>query len=72
VLEDSNYKKGELDGSAIFNDPLGNLVSKGNFKNGKKSGIWEFYQDGKFIKKENMNKYKRRKPTPSKTNPTEK
>lgn len=72
VLEDSNYKKGELDGSAIFNDPLGNLVSKGNFKNGKKFGIWEFYQDGKFIKKENMDKYKRRKPTPSKANPTEK
>jgi antitoxin component YwqK of YwqJK toxin-antitoxin module len=71
VLEDSNYKKGQLDGPAIFNDPLGNLVSKGNFKNGKKSGIWEFYQDGKLIKKENMDKTKRRKPTPPKANPIE-
>ncbi len=69
MLEDSNYKKGQLDGPAIFNDPLGNLVSKGNFKNGKKSGIWEFYEDGKLIKKENMDKAKRRKPKLPKANP---
>ena len=71
VLEDSNYKKGQLDGPAIYNDPLGNLVSKGNFKNGKKSGTWEFYQDGKLIKKDNMDKIKRRKPTRPKANPIE-
>ena len=71
VLEDSNYKKGQFEGLAIFNDPLGNLVSKGIFKNGKKSGIWEFYQDGKLVKKVNMDKTKRRKPTPPKANPIE-
>ena len=71
VLEDSNYKKGQFEGLAIFNDPLGNLVSKGYFKNGKKTGIWEFYQDGKLIKKENMDKTKRRNSTRQKANPIE-
>lgn len=69
VLEDSNYKQGELDGPAVFNDPLGNPVSKGLFKNGKKVGFWEFYQDGKLLKKENMDKVKRRKSAPVKANP---
>ena len=71
LLESSNYKKGALDGFAIFNDPLGNLVSKGNFKNGKKSGIWEFYQNGKLVKKDNMDKIKRKKPSRTKANPLE-
>lgn len=69
LLEDSNYKKGELDGPAVYNDPLGNLVSKGNFKNGKKTGTWEFYQNGKLVKKDNMDKIKRKRPTRPKTNP---
>lgn len=69
VLEDSNYKKDQLDGPAVYNDPLGKLSSKGNFKNGKKVGIWEFYKDGKLIKKDNMDKIKRKKPTRPKTTP---
>ncbi len=71
VLESSNYKKGVLDGPAIFNDPLGNLVSKGNFKNGKKTGMWEFYQNEKLVSKDNMDKIKRKKRTPTKANPLE-
>ncbi|WP_298221774.1 hypothetical protein [Flavobacterium sp.] len=71
ILEDSNYKKDQLDGPAVYNDPLGNLVSKGNFKNGKKSGTWEFYQDGKLVKKDNMDKIKRRKPARPVENPIE-
>ena len=69
VLEDSNYKNDQLDGPAIYNDPLGKISSKGNFKNGKKVGTWEFYKDGKLIRKDNMDKIKRKKPTRPKTNP---
>lgn len=69
ILEDSNYKKDQLDGPAVYKDPLGNLVSKGNFKNGKKTGVWEFYQDGKLVKKDNLDKIKRKRPTRPKTNP---
>lgn len=61
VLEDSNYKNGQLDGPAAYYDPLGKLVSKGVFKNGKKVGFWEFYKDGKLVKKDNMEVIKKRK-----------
>ena len=70
VLEDSNYKNGVLDGSAVYNDPLGKLVSKGVFKNGKKVGNWEFYENGKSVKKENDDNIKRKKPTKPKKTPT--
>lgn len=69
VLEDSNFKNGQMDGPAIYNDPLGNLVSKGNFKDGKKSGMWEFYENGKLVKKDNMSVIKRNKPTKPKLEP---
>lgn len=71
VLEDSNYKNDQLDGPAIYNDPLGKPASRGNFKNGKKVGMWEFYQDGKLVKKDNVDKIKRRKPARPKENPIE-
>lgn len=61
VLEDSNYKNGQLDGPASYYDPLGKLVSKGIFKAGKKVGFWEFYKDGKLVKKDNMDVIKKRK-----------
>jgi antitoxin component YwqK of YwqJK toxin-antitoxin module len=69
VLEDSNYTNGQLDGPAVFKEPNGNLASKGNFKKGKKSGIWEFYEKGKLVKKENPNAAKRKKPTKPKKEP---
>ncbi len=69
VLEESNYKNGALEGPAIYKDPLGGLVSKGSFKNGKKTGKWEFYEDGKPVKRDNTNKIKRKMPTKPKVNP---
>lgn len=69
LLENSNYKKGELDGAAVYNDAFGNLASKGNFKNGKKVGIWEFYEGGKLQKKDNMDKSKYKKRIHPKNNP---
>lgn len=72
LLEDSNYKKGQLDGAAVYKDALGNLASKGNFKNGKKTGTWEFYESGKLQKKENMDKSKYKKRIHPKNIPAEK
>jgi antitoxin component YwqK of YwqJK toxin-antitoxin module len=69
VLEDSNYKNDALDGPAVYKDPLGNLVSRGSFKNGQKTGVWEFYENGKLIKKDNVNKSKRKKPSKPKVEP---
>lgn len=55
VLEESIYKKNEFDGPAIFREPeQGNIVSKGKFTNGKKTGIWQFYNKGKLDKELNM------------------
>lgn len=71
LLEESNYTNGQLDGPAIYKEPNGNLASKGRFKNGKKNGIWEFYKDGKLVKKENPNAAKRKKPTKPRKDPVQ-
>ncbi|MCI4443207.1 MAG: hypothetical protein JHC39_06835 [Lentimicrobium sp.] len=55
IIEESNYKNNEFDGLAIFRDPDdGNIVSKGKFTNGKKTGIWQFFNKGKLVKEMNM------------------
>jgi antitoxin component YwqK of YwqJK toxin-antitoxin module len=54
VLEESNYKNNQYNGMAIFRDAEGNLASKGNFLNGKKAGIWKFFENGKMTKEVNM------------------
>ena len=55
VIEESNYKNNEFDGAAVFRDADdGSVISKGKFTNGKKTGVWQFYEKGKLIKEENM------------------
>lgn len=54
VLEESNYKNNQYDGFAVFKDPNGSLVSKGKFINGKKAGLWQFYEKGKLAHEVNM------------------
>jgi len=55
IIEESNYKNNEFDGLAIFRDPDdGTIVSKGKFTNGKKTGIWQFFNKGKLEKEMNM------------------
>lgn len=55
VIEESNYKNDEYDGLAIFRDAdEGSIVSKGNFTNGKKTGIWQFFEKGKVVKEINL------------------
>ena len=61
LLEESNYVKGEFHGDAIFRDPEGNIVAKGKFKNGKKVGMWQFYELGKLVSEENMSYPKKAK-----------
>lgn len=54
ALEESIFKNNEYNGLAIFNDTDGNEVSKGQFVNGKKAGIWQFFEKGKKVKEMNM------------------
>lgn len=55
IIEESNYKNNEFDGLAIFRDADdGTIVSKGKFTNGKKTGIWQFFEKGKLVKEMNM------------------
>jgi antitoxin component YwqK of YwqJK toxin-antitoxin module len=54
ILEQSIYKNNEYNGPATFKDAQGNVVSKGLFLNGKKSGIWQFFTNGKLVKEINM------------------
>lgn len=54
VLEESIFKNNIYNGLAIFSDANGNIVSKGQFVNGKKSGVWQFFEKGKLVKETNM------------------
>ena len=55
IIEESNYKNDQYDGLATFRDADdGNIVSKGKFVNGKKAGIWQFFENGKLVKETNM------------------
>ena len=54
ILEESFYQKGQYNGPAVFRDINGAMASKGTFVLGKKEGVWEFYEKGKLIKKQNM------------------
>jgi antitoxin component YwqK of YwqJK toxin-antitoxin module len=56
IIEESNYKNDQYDGLATFRDADdGTIVSKGKFVNGKKAGIWQFFEKGKLVKEMNMN-----------------
>ncbi|MES2543992.1 MAG: hypothetical protein V4548_03845 [Bacteroidota bacterium] len=64
ILEDTAYKKGEFHGMTTYKDAYGDIVAKGLFKDGKKVGIWDFFEKGKKVKSENFNfqqkKFKKR------------
>lgn len=51
IIEESFFKNNEYDGLAIFRDVNGNVVSKGLFAKGLKTGIWEVVENGKLVKK---------------------
>jgi len=60
VLEEINYKNNIFEGLSTFRNTKNEIVSKGNYVNGKKSGEWQFIKNGKLIT-ENMSKQKQRK-----------
>lgn len=51
-LEIVQFVNGIEDGPAAYYNPDGTFASKGNYVNGAKKGTWEFYKDGKVVKKE--------------------
>lgn len=55
VLEEATFKNNQYDGEAIFRDVDNNIVSKGKFLNGKKVGVWQFYENGKLKDEVNQN-----------------
>ena len=59
VLEEATFKNNQYDGIAIFKDVDGNVVSKGKFTNGKKTGSWQFFENGKLTQDVNMNDAKK-------------
>jgi antitoxin component YwqK of YwqJK toxin-antitoxin module len=54
VLEESIYKKDMYNGLAIFRNSKNEIVGQGLFKDDKKVGIWDIFENGKLVKK-NMN-----------------
>jgi len=54
LLEESYFKNNEYNGDAVFYDSDKSIASKGKFVNGKKAGMWQFYQKGKLVKEVNM------------------
>lgn len=61
VLEEATYKNDQLEGQATYKNGLGQIVSTGKYKDGKKAGLWKFYENGKFVKEEDPNKAKKPK-----------
>lgn len=59
VLEEATFKNNQYDGLAVFKDVEGNVVSKGKFTNGKKTGMWQFFENGKLTQQVNMNDVKK-------------
>ncbi len=60
LLEEINYKKGKLDGPALYYDGKGNINVKGQYKNDRKWGYWETYENGKLISKEKISRETRK------------
>lgn len=60
VLEEINYKNDIFDGLSTFRNSKNEIVSKGNYVNGKKAGEWQFLKKGKLVTV-NMSKQKQRK-----------
>lgn len=60
VLEEANYTKDEFNGPATYRNDAGEVVSTGQYKNGKKAGMWKFYKNGKLEKEVNMSAPRKR------------
>ena len=52
VLEESVYKNNNLHGPVTYRNSEGEVVTKGQFADNKQTGIWQFFEKGKMVKKE--------------------
>lgn len=51
LLQESSYKNDKLSGKTVYYDGEGKKKAEGNFKFNLKTGIWDYYTDGKLTKK---------------------
>lgn len=58
VLEESVYKNGKLHGPTVFRDGTGEVVSKGMYANDLKTGIWQYFENGKLVKEKDKTNLK--------------
>ncbi len=54
LMEESNFKNDQYDGLAIYRNPTNEITSQGQYKDGKKMGMWKILVKGK-MKDVNMN-----------------
>ncbi|MCR5861832.1 hypothetical protein LRS05_06625 [Flavobacterium sp. J372] len=60
VLEEAVYVKDQFHGPATYRNDAGQVVSTGQYKNGKKAGLWKFYKDRKLEKEVDMSASRKR------------
>lgn len=53
LLKRSDYKEDQLHGKTINYDASGQITSEGNYEANQKTGIWNYYKDGKLTKEIN-------------------
>lgn len=56
VIEESFYINDQLEGNILVRNPEGQIITKGKYKKGLPIGIWEYYQNGKLLKKVDKDK----------------
>ncbi|THF52707.1 hypothetical protein E6C50_00405 [Flavobacterium supellecticarium] len=56
VIEETGYFNDQFDGPSIYRNAANEVTVRGQFKNGKKSGIWKFYEKNKLVKEVNAKK----------------
>jgi antitoxin component YwqK of YwqJK toxin-antitoxin module len=52
LLKKLHYKNDLLVGQAFYYDANGNVSIEGNYKEGRKHGVWKYYKDGKVVLEE--------------------
>ena len=50
LIDSHVYKNNLFDGPASYHDGLGNKMYEGNYVNGKRVGMWKFFENNKVIK----------------------
>lgn len=56
LLEEATYVKGDFEGVATYYYANGEVYATGIYKNGKKKGMWKFYENKKLVEEVNMDK----------------